>query len=128
MQDAKMKAALLAIANGPVTGLAVAVAAACLGFLPFNLPRARIFLGDAGSGAIGFLLALLLAWGAMGRAASDWVLLLLPASAFLVDAVPYQDGRLLTDGAAAIQQRGAHGHGGAGGCPGRDTVAAHQLS
>lgn len=85
-QGALCAAALLAIANGPVTGLAVAVAAACLGFLPFNLPRARIFLGDAGSGAIGFLLALLLASGAMGRAASDWVLLLLPASAFLVDA------------------------------------------
>ena len=26
---------------------------ATLGFLPFNVPRARIFLGDVGSGALG---------------------------------------------------------------------------
>jgi len=32
-----------------------AIAAACLGFLPWNFPRARIFLGDVGSGALGFL-------------------------------------------------------------------------
>lgn len=32
-----------------------AVAAACIGFLPWNFPRARIFLGDVGSGAFGFL-------------------------------------------------------------------------
>lgn len=34
---------------------AAAVAAACIGFLPWNFPRARIFLGDVGSGALGFL-------------------------------------------------------------------------
>lgn len=34
-------------------------AAACLGFLPWNFPRARIFLGDVGSGALGFLVPLL---------------------------------------------------------------------
>lgn len=33
------------------------VAAACLGFLPWNLPPARIFLGDSGSMFLGFLLA-----------------------------------------------------------------------
>jgi UDP-GlcNAc:undecaprenyl-phosphate GlcNAc-1-phosphate transferase len=33
------------------------LAGACAGFLPFNWPRARIFLGDAGSMTIGFLLA-----------------------------------------------------------------------
>jgi UDP-N-acetylmuramyl pentapeptide phosphotransferase/UDP-N-acetylglucosamine-1-phosphate transferase len=32
---------------------------ACLGFLPFNLPRARVFMGDAGSVLIGFLFAAL---------------------------------------------------------------------
>jgi UDP-N-acetylmuramyl pentapeptide phosphotransferase/UDP-N-acetylglucosamine-1-phosphate transferase len=34
---------------------ASAVAAACIGFLPWNFPRASIFLGDAGSGSLGFL-------------------------------------------------------------------------
>jgi UDP-N-acetylmuramyl pentapeptide phosphotransferase/UDP-N-acetylglucosamine-1-phosphate transferase len=38
---------------------AAAVAAACVGFLPWNFPRARIFLGDVGSGALGFLVPLL---------------------------------------------------------------------
>ncbi|MEO7856648.1 MAG: glycosyltransferase family 4 protein, partial [Gemmatimonadaceae bacterium] len=34
---------------------AAAIAAGCVGFLPWNFPRARIFLGDVGSGALGFL-------------------------------------------------------------------------
>jgi UDP-GlcNAc:undecaprenyl-phosphate GlcNAc-1-phosphate transferase len=47
---------------GPFCGLPVAVAGASLagavlGFVPFNLPRARIFLGEAGSALLGFLLA-----------------------------------------------------------------------
>jgi Fuc2NAc and GlcNAc transferase len=33
------------------------LAAATLGFLPWNLPSARIFLGDVGSGFLGFMLA-----------------------------------------------------------------------
>ncbi|MDW8479557.1 MAG: hypothetical protein RML12_06575 [Xanthomonadales bacterium] len=35
---------------------ALAVGAATLGFLPFNLPRARLFLGDVGSTTLGFFL------------------------------------------------------------------------
>lgn len=42
----------------PAIGLiAVALAGALLGFLPFNFPPARAFLGDAGSHVAGFLLA-----------------------------------------------------------------------
>jgi len=33
--------------------LGLVVAAACLGFLPFNLPKARLFLGDVGSHVLG---------------------------------------------------------------------------
>ena len=40
-----------------VTSLGLAVAGGCLGFLPYNFPPARIFLGDAGSLLVGFLLA-----------------------------------------------------------------------
>ena len=39
--------------------LPVALAGACLGFLHYNLPQARIFLGDSGSLLLGFLLAAL---------------------------------------------------------------------
>jgi UDP-GlcNAc:undecaprenyl-phosphate GlcNAc-1-phosphate transferase len=50
---------LIAAGNGDyfVGSLALAVTAATLGFLRFNFPPARIFLGDAGSLALGFLLA-----------------------------------------------------------------------
>ena len=44
--------------------LTVAVAGATLGFLPYNLPPARLFLGDAGSLLLGFLLATLSIRGA----------------------------------------------------------------
>ena len=37
--------------------LALITAAVCLGFLPFNFPPATIFMGDAGSLLLGFLLA-----------------------------------------------------------------------
>jgi UDP-N-acetylmuramyl pentapeptide phosphotransferase/UDP-N-acetylglucosamine-1-phosphate transferase len=39
--------------------LAMIVAGACLGFLPWNYPRARIFLGDVGSGTLGYLVPVL---------------------------------------------------------------------
>jgi UDP-N-acetylmuramyl pentapeptide phosphotransferase/UDP-N-acetylglucosamine-1-phosphate transferase len=72
--------------SGPVAWLGVALAAACAGFLPFNLPRARIFLGDVGSGTLGYLLATLVALSLpiAGRTAAP--LLLLPLLAFGVDA------------------------------------------
>lgn len=40
-----------------VAGLAAVVAGACLAFLVFNRPPARIFMGDAGSLFLGYLLA-----------------------------------------------------------------------
>ena len=39
--------------------IAFLIFGALLGFLPFNFPRARAFLGDAGSHLIGYLLAVL---------------------------------------------------------------------
>lgn len=74
--------------DSPVSALSWALAAACCGFLPFNFPRAGIFLGDVGSGALGYLLAFLLAWLATGSGPSipAWLPLLLPLSAFLIDA------------------------------------------
>lgn len=47
-----------------LTVLGLAVAGASLGFLPWNAPNAKLFLGDVGSYAVGFLLAALavLSW------------------------------------------------------------------
>jgi UDP-N-acetylmuramyl pentapeptide phosphotransferase/UDP-N-acetylglucosamine-1-phosphate transferase len=64
--------------------LMLALCAALLGFLPFNLPRARLFMGDVGSGALGFALgafALLL----LPSVREPW-LLLLPVTPVLADA------------------------------------------
>ena len=71
--------------GGAGAWLPLALAAACAGFLPFNLPPARIFLGDVGSGALGYLLAALLACTAL-RDPPGALLLMMPLSAFLVDA------------------------------------------
>lgn len=42
-----------------VASVEMTIAGACLGFLPWNFPRARIFLGDVGSGALGFFVPML---------------------------------------------------------------------
>lgn len=78
--------ALLAGLDGGWALVALAMAAACLGFLPYNFPRARIFMGDVGSGATGFAVAALGGVFAAGAEPGAGVLLLLPLSAFLVDA------------------------------------------
>lgn len=41
---------------------AFGIAAACLGFLPLNFPRAKIFMGDVGSVLLGFLFASWVLW------------------------------------------------------------------
>lgn len=69
----------------PAGGVGLALAMACLGFLPFNFPRARVFMGDVGSGALGFLVAaggLLLA----RRQQADALAGLFVLAPFLVDA------------------------------------------
>jgi UDP-N-acetylmuramyl pentapeptide phosphotransferase/UDP-N-acetylglucosamine-1-phosphate transferase len=64
---------------------ALALASACAGFLPFNFPRARVFLGDAGSLGLGaaLFLMLLLSWrnGVMA-----WWQVLLLTTPMLLDA------------------------------------------
>jgi len=84
-QAALVAGGLAMVVGGIWAWMALALVAACLGFLPFNIPRARIFLGDVGSGALGFAIATLLAVSlADGRVFAP--LLLLPLSAFLVDS------------------------------------------
>ncbi len=57
-----------------VATAAAALGGACLGFLPYNWPHARIFLGDTGSMLIGFLLAALSVMGVYTRGATVPVL------------------------------------------------------
>ena len=45
------------VGAGPVSWMAIFLAAAAAGFLPFNFPRPSTFMGDVASTAIGFFLA-----------------------------------------------------------------------
>lgn len=79
--------ALLAWSAGS-EGLALVLsvlAAATLGFLLWNLPPAKIFMGDVGSGFLGVVLGVLAYTGAVEGMVSLWVWLILFA-VFLVDA------------------------------------------
>ena len=61
------------------------VAAASVGFLVWNFPPARIFLGDTGSTTLGFLVAACSLWGSATGLFPFWVALLV-FSPFSVDA------------------------------------------
>ena len=70
----------------PLAPLPLLLAAAVAGFLPFNFPRARIFMGDVGSGALGYLVAGMVALGLVGAADIGWMTWLVPLTAFGIDA------------------------------------------
>ncbi len=57
-------AAASILGNGGVPWYTLSLAGALLGFLRFNFPPARIFLGDSGTLVVGFLLAVLTVRGA----------------------------------------------------------------
>jgi len=65
--------------------LCLLMAAACIGFLPWNLGQARVFMGDVGSPALGFFFAAVLVYGlsagTFGLAAA-WLVMLV----FICDA------------------------------------------
>ncbi|HET9483596.1 MAG TPA: glycosyl transferase family 4 [Xanthomonadales bacterium] len=65
--------------------IAAAAAVATLAFVPFNAPRAHVFMGDVGSGAIG-LLAGALGLVAIARGALDLPQVLVLGSGFVIDA------------------------------------------
>ena len=60
-------------------------AAATLGFLPFNFPRARIFMGDVGSGALGLVIFVAAVWQYYSGASAETSALVV-GSAFMTDA------------------------------------------
>jgi len=47
----------LVVADGPAAVLMAALAGGCIGFLPYNLNPAKIFMGDTGSTFLGYVLA-----------------------------------------------------------------------
>ena len=75
--------------------LASIVAAANLGFLPHNFPPAKIFMGDAGSITMGYLVAFFSFWG-IHEAIFVWWVPILIFSPFIVDATVTLIKRLLS--------------------------------
>jgi Fuc2NAc and GlcNAc transferase len=63
----------------------VLLAAATLGFLAWNWPAAKIFMGDVGSGYLGYALGALALWTVVEGWLTPWVWLIL-GGAFLADA------------------------------------------
>jgi len=80
--------ALLLMLGGGAPGVAaveLALGSACVGFLVWNWPPAKIFMGDVGSGYLGYVLAVLALAGARENPATFWVWLIL-GGVFFVDA------------------------------------------
>jgi Fuc2NAc and GlcNAc transferase len=73
---------------------AVLFAAACGGFLLWNWPPARIFLGDVGSGYLGYVIAVLAVAAGRHNPVALWIWLML-GGAFFVDATITLVRRLL---------------------------------
>jgi FlaA1/EpsC-like NDP-sugar epimerase/UDP-N-acetylmuramyl pentapeptide phosphotransferase/UDP-N-acetylglucosamine-1-phosphate transferase len=78
---------------GALAGLALVTAASAAGFLIFNFPPARIFMGDAGACTLGFLAAATLLWAQRDGVLPLWAGLLL-FSPFVVDATATLVARL----------------------------------
>jgi Fuc2NAc and GlcNAc transferase len=80
--------AVLGFLGGYTAGVSAAGAvlgASCAGFLPWNWPPARIFMGDAGSGYLGYVIAVLALAATHDNPAALCVWLIL-GGAFFVDA------------------------------------------
>lgn len=71
--------------QGSYSAMAGVVAAASAGFLLFNRPPAKIFMGDVGSATLGYLISIFILWGAKQGAVEAWISVMV-FSVFIVDA------------------------------------------
>jgi Fuc2NAc and GlcNAc transferase len=71
--------------SGEVSAACLMIAAACLGFLLWNWPPAKIFMGDVGSGYVGYVVAVLALAATRENPEALWVWLIL-GGVFFVDA------------------------------------------
>ena len=77
-----------------IASLPLALAAATLGFLVFNWPPAKIFMGDVGSGFVGFIIGILSIISVDTDPLLGWVWIIL-LGVFIVDATVTLIGRLI---------------------------------
>ena len=84
----------LAFGSAPAWLSSLVAAAAVVGFLPFNFPKARTFMGDVGSGALGLLVAVAVLYQ-LGDHSLDAATGLIACSAFATDATATLLSRIL---------------------------------
>lgn len=82
--------------DASVVFICAIVFAGCMGFLVLNLPPARIFLGDIGSGFLGLVVSGIAVWTLAERLTSIWVWLIL-------------GGLFITDSSVTVVRRLARG-------------------
>jgi Fuc2NAc and GlcNAc transferase len=75
----------LLTSSAGVSAVGLVLAAACAGFLLWNWPPAKIFMGDVGSGYLGYVIAVLAIAAAQENSTTLWVWLIL-GGVFFVDA------------------------------------------
>ena len=80
--------------NGLFMALSLIIAASSGGFLLFNFPPARLFMGDVGSSVLGLLAAAFSLWGARDGVFPFWLAVLV-FSPFVVDATVTLNRRIL---------------------------------
>jgi Fuc2NAc and GlcNAc transferase len=103
--------ALLLVLSGtdtPIAALGFATAGACLGFLVWNWPAAKIFMGDVGSGFLGFWLAIFALTLHVNGTLSVWTSLVLNG-AFIADA-SVTLGRRIARGARWYEAHRSHAY------------------
>lgn len=75
-----------------ISVLSLCLSLCCLGFLPFNFPRARVFMGDAGSILLGFIFAAIVIL--LSRSVTDFICLSSFLFPFYADEVTTELRRL----------------------------------
>jgi Fuc2NAc and GlcNAc transferase len=100
--------ALLPAVGRAVIDAASVFAGACAGFLLWNWPPAKIFLGDVGSGYLGYVIAVLALAASRNNSAVMWAWLIL-GGIFFVDATVTL-GRRLWRGARPYEAHRTHAY------------------
>lgn len=78
--------------NSSISVLSLCLSLCCLGFLPFNFPRARVFMGDAGSILLGFNFAAIVIL--LSRSVTDFICLSSFLFPFYADEITTEFRRL----------------------------------
>jgi len=78
--------------NPSISILSLCLSLCCLGFLPFNFPRARVFMGDVGSILLGFVFAAIVI--SLSRSVTDFICLSSFLFPFYADEVTTELRRL----------------------------------